>query len=302
MRRLAAAAIPLILITLLAGCVAGPGATGATTPPTVGPSVPPTGSPSASATLPTDPDTLVLQVRFEGGFVAPDYRFTAMPTVSIYADGRLIAPGAQIQIYPGPLLPAVLVTTLPAGTVERLLDDARAAGLAGGADAAYPPHGVADAPDTVFVVWTSTGATTTSFGALGMDQQDVPAAEQAARTAASAFAAKLSDPAIVGGATSIAYAPTAARIIVRDYAATPDPQLTQRPVAWPLATPLATFGAVVVEGSPETGRCGIVGGADLATLWPVLADANALTPFTGGGREYQLVVRPLLPHEAATCA
>lgn len=302
MRRLAPASIPLVLTALLAACVAGPGTTGSTPAATIGPSVPPSASPSAATSLPADPDTLVLQVRFEGGFVAPDYRFSAMPTVSIYADGRLIAPGPQIEIYPGPLLPSVLVTTLPSIAVERLLDGARAAGLASGVDAGFPPHGIADAPNTVFVVWTPQGVTTTSFGALGMDQQDVPSAEGAARTAASAFAAKLADPAIVDGATSSPYVPTAARIIVHDYAAAPDPQLAQRPVAWPLTTPLATLGEALVGGSPEAGRCGIVGGADLTALWPLLGDANALTPFTSGGREYHLVVRPLLPHEAATCA
>ena len=301
MRRLAARSIPLLLTTLIAACVAGPGATGTTPAPTDGPSAPPSASPSPSTTLPADADTLLLQVRFEGGFVAPDYRFSAMPTASLYADARLIAPGPQIEIYPGPLLPSVLVTRLPVVAVERLLDSARAAGLASGSDAAYPPHGIADAPNTVFVVWTPEGVTTTSFGALGMDQQDVPAAEQAARAAASAFATRLADPAILDGATSSAYMPRAARIIVRDYSAAPDPQLTQRPVAWPFATPLATFGAPVVAGSPEAGRCGVVDGTDLTTLWPVLGDANALTPFTSGGREYQLVVRPLLPHEAATC-
>lgn len=249
-----------------------------------------------------DPDTLVLQVRYEGGFVAPDYRFSALPTASLYADGRIIVPGPEIAIYPGPLLPPVQVVTLPTVALERLLEGARAAGLASGTDASFPPYGVADAPDTVFVVWTPEGVTTTRFGALGIDQAGVPAAEAELRAAAVAFAAKLGDPAILDGASSVPYAPAAARVIVRDRSASPDPQLVQQPVDWPLTTPLATFGAAVVEGSPEAGRCGVVTGADLDTLWPILGRANALTPFRSGGAEYQLVVRPLLPHEPSTCA
>ena len=45
-------------------------------------------------------------------------------------------------------------------------------------------------------------------------------------------------------------------------------------------------------------RCGVVDGADLDTLWPILEKANALTPFTSGGKEYTFLVRPLLPDES----
>lgn len=290
-------AVLAVLGALVAGCVAGTGA-GATTGPT---DARPT-SAAPSSGLPLDPDTLVIQVRYEGGFVTPDYRFTAMPVASVYADGRIIAPGPQIMIYPGPLLPAVVETTVPAATVERLLADAATAGLSGGVDRSFPPHGIADAPDTVIVVRGPGGLTTTSFGALGMEQQVDDQAEAEARQAAEAFVTSITDPAVVGSAPSGPYRPDAVRLVVRDGApATDGEPLPQAAVAWPLATPLAAFGTPVLEGSPESGRCGVVRGAELGALWPLLEDANALTPFTSAGRDYQLMVRPLLPHEEPTC-
>jgi hypothetical protein len=45
-------------------------------------------------------------------------------------------------------------------------------------------------------------------------------------------------------------------------------------------------------------RVGVVAGADAVALAPILARANALTPFTSGGRTFSLLVRPLLPEEA----
>lgn len=297
MRRAPLASL-LLIAAVAAGCVAGPGSAATTAP-----SSPPPTSPAPSSGLPLDPDALVIQVRYEGGFVGPDYRFTALPLASVYADGRIVAPGAQIEIYPGPLLPAVVQTTVPAVTVERLLAAAATAGLAGGVDRSYPPHGIADAPDTVVTVWGPGGVTTTSFGALGMEQQVDDPAEAEARTAAEAFVAGLSDPAVVGSATSVAYRPSAIRVVVRDGAPTTDgEQLPQAPVSWPLATSLPSFGTPVLDGSPESGRCGVVMGDELTVLWPLLERANTLTRFTSGGAEFQLMVRPLLPHEDKTCA
>lgn len=285
----------------LGACVAAPGAAS-----------PGTGSPNATVTppaqatapggagaLPSAGDTLVLQVRTEGGFVAPDARFGWFPSVSVYADGRIIMPGAQIMIYPGPLLPAVEVARVPLPTVRALLAEARAVGLASGVDRSYPPRGVADIPDTVFVVWSPAGVTTTRFGALGMNGSGAPAAEEAARRAAQLLAAHLTDPSVIGTATSEPYVPAAVRLLVRDAAANPDGP-AQTPVLWPLATPLASLGTAFPDGAAGA-RCGVVSGPDLATLWPVLSHANTATPFISEGRAYQLVVRPLLPDEAATC-
>jgi hypothetical protein len=41
----------------------------------------------------------------------------------------------------------------------------------------------------------------------------------------------------------------------------------------------------------------VVAGEALTTLLAAAKDANALTPWTSGGTEYQLILRPLLPDE-----
>ena len=72
--------------------------------------------------------------------------------------------------------------------------------------------------------------------------------------------------------------------------------LQEPPLDWPLATPLATFGSPVADRQGL--RYATVEGAELATLRPLLAQANQLTPWRSAGAEYALVVRPLLPDES----
>ena len=75
-----------------------------------------------------------------------------------------------------------------------------------------------------------------------------------------------------------------------------DPGVARPPVSWPLATPLASFGKADALGG-DGARVGIVSGADAATLGPILASATQITPFTSGGTQWTISVRPLLPDE-----
>lgn len=281
-----------LVATLLAACAAGGG--GAVASPDG--SAAPTETPPPA--LPTNPDALVLQVRDEGGFVMPQYNFSRTPQISVYADGRVIQQGAQVLMFPGPILPPLFVSTLDEATLLSLLEQAAAAGLASGANAAYPATTVADAPDTVFAVRGQNGLTETSFGAFGIEQTGLAAAEVEARRAATAFlgALQAAVSAAPGGAS---FTPAAIRLLVADYVAQAD--FPQEPVDWPLATSLATGGTAWFPGQPEMGRCLVVEGADLETLWPALGAANALTPFASDGKQYALTVRPLLPDEEPIC-
>ena len=67
------------------------------------------------------------------------------------------------------------------------------------------------------------------------------------------------------------------------------------PVEWPLED-LATAGESAGDGLGI--RCQVVTGDDLATVLPLLEDANSATPFRSGGADYTLIVRPLLPGES----
>ena len=98
----------------------------------------------------------------------------------------------------------------------------------------------------------------------------------------------------------IAYTAPAYSLLVRP-AADAMPDLPQAPDVWPLATPLATFGMPVANG---TARCGTVDGADARTIRQALATANTLTPWIQDPdsiEQFGITVRPLVPGEDA-CA
>ena len=76
----------------------------------------------------------------------------ACPQMSIYGDGTVITQGPQIAIYPGPVVPNLLVRKLDeAGHARRCSQTAVDAGLVGPApDYGQPP--IADVPDTVVTI------------------------------------------------------------------------------------------------------------------------------------------------------
>ena len=55
----------------------------------------------------TGPGDLVLRWGYEGGFTPPEFQLTNLPSFSLYGDGTVVRPGPQIEIYPGPALPAL---------------------------------------------------------------------------------------------------------------------------------------------------------------------------------------------------
>ncbi len=102
-------------------------------------------------TLPTGPDDVVLRIAYEGGFVAPDAYFARLPNLLVTGDGRVFTPGAIPEIYPGPLVMPMMVGSITAAGLQRLMkaaDEARLIGFV--ADYELPDGiGIADAPDTV---------------------------------------------------------------------------------------------------------------------------------------------------------
>src|SRR5207344_2382827 len=98
-------------------------------------------------------DELVLRIEQVGGFVAIQYNLTRMPMLSLYADGLLVTPGAQIEIYPGPALPAMSQQQLSPEAVQLLLRAAIDVGL--DKDRDYTDLGsmmISDAPTTTFTL------------------------------------------------------------------------------------------------------------------------------------------------------
>lgn len=246
---------------------------------------------------PTGANDLVLRWEYVGGFVAPETLLGRIPSFSLYGDGRLITEGPQIEIYPGPALPNLLVQRISEEGVQAILRAARDAGLTGG-DASYPYPCVADAPDTRFTVVADGRTSVVTGAALSGDDVACQGADLDARARLFGFWSKLGDLASWLPQGSLGkeepYTADALRIYVRPYVAS-DPSLEQPAVDWP-ATRLDALGEPVdmVRGV----RCGVVDGQDAATVLEAATSANQLTPWTSDGRDFGIVFRPLLPDES----
>jgi hypothetical protein len=278
-------------------------------PPSDAPSAGPTGSgtPTAAicgvATWPTGANDLVLRMTVAGGFVAPGVDQTNLPVISVFGDGRVISPGVQMMIYPGPLLSSLQVQRLTPAGMRSLLDAAAAAGLLE-PDVTYESNGIADAPTTFFTLvadgcthHVNAYALSESVSTTGLDQKTI-----ATRAKLLAFSNALGDLTSLVGKDNVAdgglFAATSYRIITRVETPTagPSPSLAST-IAWPLKTPLASFGDPISPGADDT-RCGVAAGADAETLAPLFTRAHVETRWTSAGRSYVLRVRPLLPDES----
>jgi len=299
-RRLPLLLVPLVIAFGACAPGASPGSSGTPSGSPAPSSVrsDPIGSPAAS---PVARAELILRVTTEGGFVGPAANLNAIPELSVYADGRIMTPGAVDAIYPAPLLPAVAIRDVGAQGATAIIAAIRAAGL--DKPASGGPGTPGDFGTTVFAVNVD-GSVVTSRLVLGGGAPGRPGLESPdpAVAAASDLLARLQDPNETWGAASApasVLAPEGYRIFVAPGAPASDGTLSPQPaVTWPLPTPLGQFGAAA---NPDRGipglRQGAVFGPDAATLGPVLGAANSQTPFISGGSLYTIYVRPLLPDE-----
>ncbi len=241
----------------------------------------------------TDPDELVVRVELTGGFVAVETVFTSLPVTSIYADGRVITSGPQTMIYPGPVVPNLLVRKLDATGMQAVLTAAEDAGiLTEPIDYGQPP--VADVPDTVVTVNTNDTTYTQSANALGMEDatSGLTQAQIDERAKLSTFVDSMTDLETLVGADHIGpeqpYVVSGWRLraMVADQLPTGDPAPTVVP--WPIPSlPLASIGECTAVTEP----------AMVTQVTDTMTKANQLTFFTDAGKTYQVLVRPLLPDE-----
>lgn len=304
MRRIASLASLVLAAVSLTACVAGPGATLPSASPTAKPSATPTPTPAIEH--PTGKDALVLRITIDGGFVPPNVTLTTLPVLSIYGDGRIILQGAVPAIYPGPALAPLWVRTITEAGLQKVLAAAAEAGLLG-ADRHYDDGGlIADAPTTTFII--NAGGGTHTISAYALFEEEMPGPnlskeDAAARKRLREFLEAATNLAVLAGESELTaeqpYAPHAVRVFVSDRAPLVDESNPEQDeIAWPLDTPLATFGSAVGLGAPFEMNCGVIEGAALDTLLPLLQKANTLTPWTSEGKSYSLIVRPLLPDES----
>ena len=319
-RRLARLLLPFIGTAVIVAACVGTGAvsptplgssspplspspsTAPTSTPTSTPSASPSSSPATGAiSHPTGSKDLVFRFDNDGGLIAPGSNLGHVPQISVYGDGLVVMPGLQPMIYPPAARPSLVAARLSEPGLQALLAAAEKAGLLG-KDADYPANGIADAPTASFTV-VADGVThhVTAYALLESQSTDgLDAATIAARAALLDFTNQLGDPATLVGAANFtdlgAYVPDRMRVIAMPV---PNPRpsvMAEPPVAWPLSTPLASFGSPLKGTNPGL-RCGVVEGADLALLNPAIDKATSISPWTSGGDDWTIAFRPELPDE-----
>ncbi|HEX6581289.1 MAG TPA: hypothetical protein VF195_10510 [Actinomycetota bacterium] len=248
----------------------------------------------------TAPDEVLVRISYEGGFVPVEWTYTNFAFYSLLGDGTLIVPGAQIEIYPGPALPAVSSRHVSEAGIQAILEQAMA--VIRNIPADLNDLGfmnIADASTTVITV--SAGGVDRTIRAYALSElterpDGMPAREYQARLSLQELVATLTGPTEWLPEGSLgpegAYEASAARVFVGNYRAVDD--LKQEPMPWPLGAGLADFGDAIPPGGM---RCGVVGGENWDTLRESAAAANQLTPWTDAGDRYSILFRPLLPDE-----
>jgi hypothetical protein len=250
----------------------------------------------------TGADDLLVRVAFEGGFVPLEWNLTNLPTFSLYGDGTLVAPGAQIELYPGPALPAIFHRTVDEEGIQAILRETLEA--VDGAPADLGDMGsmsVADAATTVITV--SADGVERTIEAYALSEipdrpQGMPEDVYRARQRLADLVTRLGslDQWLPDGSLGpeTTYDGASARLFVGDHRKVDD--LPQEPVSWPLGVDLAAFGSPTDQ--PDAYRCGTLGGEEWATVREAATRANELTPWTDGSARFTILFRPLLPDES----
>lgn len=162
------------MLAAIAACgdpESAPGESDPTPPGSEPSSVPvttPDTAPAAGIEHPTGADDVILKLSYEGGFGPASLFFVKTPSLLISGDSRVFTPAAVPAIFPGPLLPSLLVRNINEAGIQALLGMAKAAGLLAPPPEYPDPHNVADAPSVVLTIQAAGGTFVHSAYALGM--------------------------------------------------------------------------------------------------------------------------------------
>jgi hypothetical protein len=229
----------------------------------------------------------------------PPYTFGWLPTSTVadgqYIDGLVAVPA----IFPGPIYTTMSARTISSGAIDAIITEAQKDGLLGSkTDFSGEP-----APGSVMthIDMTINGVNHDLEGPIPTGA--VPGTAAPGTTAAyEVFWAQVTSidtwlAADLG--PSAPYVPTRLAVLLTAPADATGAPASPAENAWPLAVTFAAFGQQY--GGP-TDRCGIVSGADLASLLPVLQAGNALTRFvdsTGAKVSAQAVA--VVPSDPGPC-
>ena len=257
-------------------------------------------------------DDVILQVEFSGGFVPSSFLFTSFPAFTLTGDGRVIVPGAQIAIFPGPALPAANVRSLTEDGIQAVLKQVIGTGLFGkSVELLAAQNFVADVGDTIFTLHADGADVTIRVYGLGVFDSagtypGVSAEELAANRTLSRLSQDLGNLDAILPASAWAdaawqpYQPEALRLLVRnaDADAPDESGIGNGLLDWPVDSDPATFGDPTSDGAQ---RCGVVSGQEARDWYAALGSANQLTRFVNGDHRFQVTVRFQLPDEPPEC-
>ena len=298
----------VVFAALLAACTAPAGGSGvpassSAVPSSSAPSVGPSSSaaPSASAGSPSaGPSSSPVA---QGPWLRA-WTTQALPPLDVFgltdalvitARGVAVDAPAVPTAYPGPAARWLGGRQLTSAGLERIVARAKALGLIG----AKTDVGSPDQPGaaTGHIALTADGRSVEITGNPNLTIECIKAPCDAAAGSPEAFGQFWQDLANLDWlgadvAAQQSFDPPVYSVLVGQ-PPTPDSALGASLATWPLATPIATFGAPVANG---TARCGTVTGTDADLLRAALAKANALTQWVQSpstNATFGLTVRPL---------
>lgn len=246
-------------------------------------SVPGSGA-SLGIAHPTGVQDLVLKLSYEGGFVPAGTAFVNTPALLVSGDGHVYTPAVTPAIFPGPLLPSILVKTITESGIQRMLGIVQKAGLFVTSLDLSGGTGVADASNTVLTINAAGKNYVQSAYALGADSPESPA-----RQALLGAVNIISDVAAAVGEANLGedqpFVADKYRFQARavDQAELDSQQPAPTIVEWPALTTLPLASAAT---------CATVNAAAVGSL---LVDAKQNTYFKDGDIVYQLAAAGVLP-------
>lgn len=236
---------------------------------------------------------VLLEIRDEGGFVPVEYNLTRIPRFVVMTDGTVHGPGPETLIYPRPMLPNIVTTSLEAATlaeVEQLLDDMDLFEIDDERNREAAAV-IADAPETVVTAYDASGSHTYGVYALGFDEVPTgdPRVEQLERLISTL------DEATATSSSTEPYTPERAEVFTQPFQGGLDPEFSDiRP--WPASIDLEDM-----QPGPVGFSCMLVDGPELEELLSTLAEASQVSTFELDGTEYTMAVRILFPHQEPSC-
>lgn len=246
-------------------------------PDTVAPTTAVSPTPTPGFEHPTDADEVVVEIAHEGGFLPVDAAFGQLPVLLVSGDARQFVLGPQIEIYPQPLLPNVLVSDIGETGIQDLLHLAAEHGLLTVREYERNDQ-IADAPDTVVRIWANGETYEHRAYALGFDTTETGDRAELQAFVEAATAELTMDEAV--------FEPENYLIRATPIDDTSGYETEPTLVDWPVESSFLLAGASDCAEVPA------------GSVHDLFADANQLTFFVQNDVTYQVTVKPQLPGDA----